>query len=277
MSMKRKGISSLMAGAICAGLAGGLLTTNSQAAVLVFDTVATGTNDPLGTVSADGKTVSLQTAGSNVTFNIFATITNGNTNQGDDGLIVAVGSIISGTGGLKGNITAANVAPFANNAFSQPGTPTDVGGDGDLDIGADPAWKTPNDPASDVFFHAGTADATPAFGTAGASGNLRQLIGTATFTLASGANGNTTVQFIPHTNGSGNTTAGRIQQWQSDGVFESANGDGSGRITGVGNTTGLIDLGQAVSVSLGAVPEPGSLALAGLGGLGLLLRRRRHA
>jgi len=258
------------------GLATLVASSSSDASTIVFDSVATSTNDPAGTVSADGKTVTLTTPGSTVSFNVFAVIHNGDANQGNDGVIAVLGSIISGNGGLKGNITAANVAPFANNAFSSPGTQTDVHGDGDLDIGADPAWKTPTADSPDVFFHAGSSDGSPVFGT-GTAGDLRQLIGTAVFTVAAGGSGTTTLQFIPHTSTTaGSSSSGRIQSWDTDGVFNSANGDGLGRISGVtGNQTGMIDLGTPITVSLGAVPEPGSLALASFAGLGLLARRRR--
>lgn len=242
-----------------------------------------------GTVSG-GKSVANATAGSLVTLDLFFVVANGNANQGDDGVSNLQGSVRSLAGGLLGNVggTAQGqssspntflAAPFQGPG-SQNGFTFDVDGDGDLDLGRDTEFGTP---VADTAFTPQnqylTASSTgnlgaPIFGSGGA-GNAEFLIATIPFTV-SGADGSTSLQFIPHNAGSGTTGSRRNQRFTVDGVNYLVNGAGVG-IAGPTSTPVSGAIAQGAPVTITAVPEPGTLGVLALAGTGLLARRRRVA
>jgi len=233
------------------GLAG--LSTVAHAG-LVVDLVPTGgTGDAL----INGKTVTVGTAGDVIHFNIVATVSGADA-AANEGMQTAFGSAVStpGSGGAQGNFSAAvPVSPF-NGANSFGGTVQDLNGLPGLDVGS-------NNAASSADWIELRSNSSTA-GT-GASDTSTFLLGTIDFTVtaAPGAGSTTTLSWLPRAGGA--TTAGGI--WTQDGQVAN---NTTGTLAGHGGSyTG----GSAVSIV--AAPEPGSLALLGLGGLGLLLRRRR--
>jgi len=238
-------------------LVGGFGALNASASVM-FDLIATGGNG--ATVSNGGKTVVIDSTVANptITLQLDAVFPNADANQTNDGLTQAVGSIVSGFGGsasILGNMTAANVSPFLGVGTTSG---SQVGPAGDKNIGSD---TTPGTAAADgTEFQADSNTGTPVLGS-GAAGALTQIFGTATFSITSNGAGQTVLQYIPHTTALTGTQS-HIQQFESDGTQSFVNGNSAS-----------VTMGTGITVT--ETPEPGTLALVGLGAVGLLLRRRR--
>jgi len=191
-------------------------------------------------VPTSGNTTNVA-PGTVVNFNVVATITGDGTT---DSLTSLYGAVTSTPGGPVGN--AGNFVPNSafNNNNSQNGTQQDLNGLPGLDLGNN------NSAVTTDWIFLRVPDATnPASGTDPATFTL----GTVQFTVTAANAGTTTVQWVPRT---GTTAA----QWH----------EGTALKTG---SSGSYTAGPGVAVT--AAPEPGSLALLGLGGFGLLLRRRR--
>ena len=92
------------------------------------------------------------------------------------------------------------------------------------------------------------------------------LIGGATFSVAAGATGQTIVNYFQHRTSSG----GNNLAW-GDFLIDGNQGNTSAR-----NPTNTWIEGSGVELNQ-VIPEPGALALVGIGVLGLLVRRERSA
>jgi len=228
----------LLGGAAVAGLAG---AANAALVIDVRAVSATGS-----TVVQNAKTVRAGGVGDVITFNVFAVVTGANGDQADDGILSFAGSFLSGDAGLgavRGSLSAARSAAMLGSGGSN-GLVQDLDGDGDLDVGSNNNSNAAN------FFSARSKDApTPQFGMETLSGTLTMTIGQL---IAGGSNDLTNVNFRPRTS----STSG---SWFEDGSQI---------------TSSAYSAGANVQI-LGNVPEPMSLGVAGLVGLGLLRRRNR--
>lgn len=208
-------------------------------ASFVVDLRATGVTGG-GTV-VDEKHVQNVVVGSVVTFSIYGQATGNDGSTANDGVLSFAGSLLSNGGTVLGNLSAARDATFLGTGGSN-GLAQDLDADGDLDVGS----NTPSASAN-FFSPRATGAPTPVFGP-------QVLVGTATFTVSAAGLTETSVNFRPRVA----STAG---SWFEDGSQI---------------TSSAFTAGAPVSVAAG-IPEPTSLALVGLAGLGMLARRRPQA
>lgn len=270
MASGRSHISGALKAAVAAGvlgIAGLVAAPSASASVLTVELVPTSATN--GTVN--GQTVNITTTGT-INFNIVAVLHSQNSTQTDDGVSQLGLSFQSDSPAVLGNLTTALNSTFAAST-AQPGTPTNpdgsVAASGGPDIGSDRVGGPAVNGVATIFY-AQTPSALASLGTAATSGDFAQIVGTGTFNVST--LGSTNVVPVLHldTNTAG---PGRTEKFTVDGVSYLLNGDGRGTVGGNLGTDPTLMNTQGFSVV--AAPEPGSLALAGLGGLGLLLRRRR--
>jgi len=186
----------------------------------------------------------------NVVATVLAATPDGTANEG---VQTVIGSLTStpGANGPVGNFSAFSPSgAFA--ATGQTGLVQDLNGLPCLDVGS-------NDKVAPDNYVAGRAASMQV----GASADTATFVlGTVSFTITNaGSGGSTSLQWVPRTDASSNPLS-TAAVWRENGGAKTPTSAGTGGYSG-----------QALTV--GAVPEPGSLALLGLGGLGLLLRRRR--
>jgi hypothetical protein len=229
----------LLSGAAAAGLAA---TAN---AALVVDVRAVSESGGANILTPKLVDVVGVNPGDTITFDVFALVTGANANPNDEGLVNVFGSFLTpGPGGLRGNLAVATNANFRASGFSN-GFAQDLDGDGDLDVGSNT-----NGSATNYFNARANTAPTPAPGP-------EHLIATVTLTVTSNAiaGGDTLMNFRPRFS----TTAG---SWFEDGSATGTAQQGASAVQ-AGNP-----------VTLQNIPEPSTLALAGLAGLGMLARRR---
>jgi hypothetical protein len=199
----------------------------------------------------------------------------------DDMLQIVSGSVLSSNGGLLGNVVAGAgfgpAAPFTASGAAS-GTSQDIDGDGDNDLGSAGATSTgkftvrsgsPTVAATVIAGGApvplGTSNADPepartrlASGEGpGTPEDSEFRIGTLRFIVSAaqiGTGSNTTLSFVPRPD----PIAGAAT-WFEDDVAKAA---GPGFLAGAG-------------INVSVIPEPASLGLLGMAGLGLLARRRK--
>jgi hypothetical protein len=231
----------------------------------------------------DPHNVSVQ-AGDTIVFRVFADVTGAAGNAAPDAIQSLSGSFLSNGGGNFGNLTltaAGITAPFGASG-SAAGAQTDLDGDGDLDIGS----NNPGVPAG--FFAMRSASLTGPRSTdaagnsvfpAGANptdipnGTEYRIISNLRMVVGASAAGSTLVNYRTRVSNTGGF-------WSEDATEVSTdNGDGTTAFSYTGgvshtDTTDVTGLGVTLSAG-GTVPEPATLGLAGLAGLGMLARRRK--
>src|SRR5688572_30896956 len=92
-----------------------------------------------------GKEVTITGVGQKVNLEVWATVTGDNSSNTDEGLQIAVGSLLSSNisgGAAKGKIAVSLVAPF-NALGSSKGFAQDLDSDGDLDVGSNDNANAP--------------------------------------------------------------------------------------------------------------------------------------
>jgi len=221
---------------------------------LVVDLVPTGGT---GGTQVNGSSVKVGAAGDVIHFNVVATVsgTDGTSNESMQTAFGSAVSTLTGGGSAIGNFSAAVPLSPYNGTNSAGGTVQDLNGQAGLDVGSNNAASS----ADWVAFRSNS----PTAGT-GASDTSTFVLGTIDWTVSSvPSTGSTQLVWQPRAGGT--TAAGGV--WVQDGA--TANNT-TGTLPGHGQS---YTAGPGVTVT--ATPEPGSLALLGLGGLGLLLRRRR--
>jgi len=237
-----------------AGVATALLGLSPLAkGSLVVDLVPTSGSSG---VLVNGSTVTVNNVGDVVHFNVVATVTGQDANPNNDGLQAAFGNI-SGSGTNIGSFagTAGTTSTFAaGSLFSgtvQKGFPQDLGSGG-VDLGF--KVGTDSDVTRWVEARAGSVVSSSGNAISQTGGSSSFLLGTVDWVKTVAGVGTENVHWTPRI--SINTV------WNEDGGTNSNGSNSANYLAGPG-------------VTIAATPEPGSLALLGLGGLGLLLRRRR--
>jgi hypothetical protein len=124
MSRRRmRSAATLAAGAL---LAGGVGVARADLPSVEFDLRVHGTGEKEATVGNGGEYVLLD---------LYAVLHDLDGDPSNDSLGIASGNFRSSTGGLLGNLFALQPPPPFNSLGSTAGTPADLDGDGDLDIG----------------------------------------------------------------------------------------------------------------------------------------------
>jgi len=248
----------------------GVSTAN---ATLLIDVRASTRN---GVSVADPKNVAVA-VGDTLVFRVFADVT-GTNDARPDCIQDLSGSFLS-TGGIKGNLAlsfSGFAQPFTANATSA-GQQTDLDGDGDLDLGSnnDPVAagyvalrsnrmtgpRSTNPDGSTVF--------SPGAGpSAIAHGTEYRLISTLSMVVSS-TGSSTVVNFRRRLGGS-------PVFWVEDATeVVTDNGNGTTAYSYIEGTQFTDESSVLTSGVTLSVPEPATIGLASIAGLGLLARRRR--
>jgi hypothetical protein len=247
----------LMAAITAAGLAG--LGSSSADAGLFMDLRATAVG---GGLLLDSKHVMPTGIGDNVTLALYARVT-GTDGVNNEALNSVVG-LLNSVGSLKGNLTGESGTPSGTNpgrttsaSFSdsgfQNGSWVDWDSDGDLDIGAS---STSSSSTGKWFARNATSGGLPMQNNVDANSG-ESLVGTFVWTVTALTGYDFAINFTLRNNNGGNVESAAL--WFQDGTNLSRNPM---------NTP--VTIGLPVTVA----PEPSSLGLLGLAGLGLLKRRR---
>jgi hypothetical protein len=234
---------------LLSGAAAAAITTSAAQAIFVFDVRATGATGTGNTV-VNTKSVLLTGPGT-VSFNLVGVIqpATDDGNPNNEANKIMIGSFLTTGDSVKGNLAATVSAAFQNLGFST-GTIQDLDGDGDLDIGSNNSAN-----ASD-YWAVRTTDVSN-----GIPGQ-EAILGTMTLTVGAGGitpGADTLLNFRKKTG-----AANSVGSWNENGVTVLSN---SSNVTN-GPDVHLTPAG-------GAVPEPTSIGLMGLAGLGMLARRRK--
>ena len=159
--------------------------------------------------------------------------------------------------------SVSNAATGFSALGSQQGSQVDVDSDGDLDIGIGPSTPTAN---SNTVFQARSGSMNTN-GTVLSPNTREWQFGTLDFIAKAGSEGQSTIDFLVRKNPNGTNNL-QYGTWAED-TTTNPPGNRNPTILPVGSSP--------ATVTVGAVPEPTGLALAGIAGLGLLARRRKNA
>ena len=196
----------------------------------------------------------------NVAMNLYAYMAGNDTNKLNDGIQILFGALKSSNGGLQGNLSFVGAATMQASGYNA-GTQQALDGDADLDVGG---TNTQTQTVGWICLSAGSGST---FAPTSDDPN-KVFLGTAIFTLtdAAAVNGDTTSISWYFDNKTG-VTATKIDAYFMDG----------GTIQAVvGNVAnGILSVGGSPTITF--VPEPVTMAVLAIGGMGLLLRRRRKA
>ncbi len=232
-----------------------------------------------------GKNYAVATPGSlaPITINAWAVATGTAGNASEEGLQSVIAAIRSQivNAGITGSITSAQLAPGWGGSGSSVGVATNTSADGIGDWGN--ASNTPLTLGS-TFFRARTAKVAPnqidygdASSPAGsvfnnlADGGAEFLIGTFTFTPTATPLG-AVLKYAPSTSNGGTVAPAG---WWEDSSDTSASNPNGGKLVSTG-TLGPANpnAGGVNAVTITVIPEPTTLGLAALAGMGLIRRRR---
>lgn len=269
----RKPASKLIKAAAVAGvigLVGFVMAPTSDASLMTLSAQPVSVTGGTGTIINSPTSVTLVGSGSSVTVNLVAIIHGADSTAIDNGLTGLEGSLLSDSGGSLGTFTFNGY----NSQFNGSGqNPTPTGTPAGTDLGPDRSGSTNSLTGETIAPISTTTNLVTGVGDG--SGNLAFTLGSVTYTVTTSSSGTTTIQPLYHVDSRTNSF-GRTINFNVAGHQYALNGNGTGfedSTTAFSDPTSLDTQGFTVNVV--GTPEPGSLALAGLGGLGLLLRRRR--
>ncbi len=233
----------------------------------------------------DGNDAKIINAGdlTPITIQAWAAVTGAAGNNAEEGLQSVIAAIRSNIvlPGITGGITSASLASGWGGSGSAVGVATNLSADGIGDWGN--ASNTPLTLGT-TFFRARTTKSVPnqidfgdATSPAGstfnnlADGGAEFLIGTFTFTPTAAATG-AVLRYAPSTVLGG--TVAPAGWWEDAGDTSAANPTGGKLVANGTLGPATPNALQVNAVTITVIPEPTTLGLAGLAGLGLIRRRR---